>query len=300
MCIGVVRIGTSGTLLNGAEATWSPATQPGDGLWYWQVRSHDSAGNTSAWSPTRILHLDSVAPGKPLHFNGQVAGDGLTLRWEPPNDTIANYVVFVNGTPWKNFGSTEFEVKLGPYDASDARTFSVVATDLAGNVGAMSPVLVGVPSLLGLDWSHAMSAASARGLTVTRDAAAFPSVPMFVATQDPPAPALVERGKAVAVTLAAPKGAPLAVRVRPGKVNCKRGCVLRLRVELSSAASVRSRLLGRNGRLLKRGLLGNLHAGSNTVRVAVPKKIGKGAYRLLFDATGDSGAAHAYVRVFVA
>jgi uncharacterized membrane protein len=38
----------------------------------------------------------------------------------------------------------------------------------------------------------------------------------------------------------------------------------------------------------------------NSVRVTVPKKIGKGAYRLLFDATGDSGNAHAYVRVFVA
>jgi hypothetical protein len=123
---------------------------------------------------------------------------------------------------------------------------------------------------------------------------------MFVATQDPPAPALVEQGRAVAVTLAAPKGAPLAVRVRPGKVNCKRGCVLRLRVELSSAATVRSRLLKANGRLVKRGLLGTLHAGANTVRVAVPKKIGKGAYRLLFDATGDSGNARASVRIFVA
>jgi hypothetical protein len=75
---------------------------------------------------------------------------------------------------------------------------------------------------------------------------------------------------------------------------------LRLRVELSSAATVRSRLLSRNGRLVKRGMLGTLHAGANTVRVAVSKRIGKGAYRLLFDATGESGNAHAYVRVFVA
>jgi hypothetical protein len=300
MCLGVVRSGTSGLLVNGEQTTWSPSTQPGDGLWYWQVRSHDSAGNTSAWSPTRVVHLDSLAPGKPVHFNGVVAADGLTLRWDAPNDTIANYVVFVNGTPWKNLGSTEFEVKLGPYDATDGRTFSVVAVDLAGNVGVMSPVLVGVPSLVGLDWSEAVSAASARGLTLKRDAAAFPSLPMFVAMQDPPSPALVEQGSAVGVTLAAPKGAPLAVRVRPGKVNCKRGCVLRLRVELSSAASVRSRLLSGKGRLVRRTSLGTLHAGANSVRVVVPKRIGKGAYRLLFDAMGQSGNAHAYVRIFVA
>ena len=300
MCLGVVRSGMSDLLVNGAQTTWSPSTQPGDGLWYWQVRSHDSAGNTSAWSPTRVLHLDSVAPGKPVHFNGQVAADGLTLRWEAPNDTIANYVVFVNGSPWKNLGSTEFELKMGPFDAADARTFSVVAVDLAGNVGTMSPVLVGVPNLLGLDWAHAVSAASARGLALKRDVAAFSSVPMLVTTQDPTAPALVEKGSAVPVSLTAAKGAPLAVRVRPGRVSCKRGCVLRLRVELSSSAVVRSRLLSGKGRLVNRALIGTLHAGANTVRVAVPKRIGKGAYRLRFDATGDGGNAHAYVRVFVA
>jgi hypothetical protein len=301
LCLGVVRSGTSDTLINGTETSWSPSSQPGDGLWYWQVRAHDSAGNVSAWSPSRSLHLDSVAPGKPLHFNGQVAADGLTLRWEAPNDTIANYVVFVNGSPWKNLGGTEFEVKMGPFDSTDGRTFSVVAVDLAGNVGAMSPVLVGVPNVLGLDWAHASAATAARGLALKRDVAAFPSVPMFVATQDPPAPALIESGSPIAVSLAAGAGAPLAVRVRPGHVTCKRGCVLRLRVELSSPASVGSRLLTGKGRLLKRVALGSLHAGANTVRVSLPKAIGKGTYRLAFDADadGDGGSAHAFVRIFV-
>jgi Bacterial Ig-like domain len=299
LCLGVVRSGTSDTLINGGETTWSPATQPGDGLWYWQVRSHDSAGNASPWSTTRVLHLDSVAPGKPVHFNGVVAGDGLTLRWEAPNDTIANYVVFVNGSPWKNFGSTEFEVKMGPFDANDTRTFSVVAVDLAGNVGAMSPVLVGVPSLSGMSWAQALAATSARGLGLKRDVAGFPAVPMFVSSQDPPAPSLAERGGDVSVSLTAPTDAPLAVRVRPGRVSCSRGCVLKLRVELSSAAVVKSRLLRRDGKLVKRSVFGELHAGANTVRVKVPRGLGKGAYRLVLDATGNGRRASASVRVDV-
>jgi hypothetical protein len=62
---------------------------------------------------------------------------------------------------------------------------------------------------------------------------------------------------------------------------------------------VRSRLLGSRGRLLHRAALGTLHAGANTVRVRLPRRVGKGAYRLVFDATGEAGNAHALVRVNV-
>jgi large repetitive protein len=300
LCLGVVSSGTTGTIVNGGSDVWSPATQPADGLWYWQVRSHDSAGNTSPWSPTRTLHLDHVAPGQPVHFNGQVAGDGLTLRWEAPNDTVANYVVFVNGAPWKNLGSTEYEVKMGPFDASDGRTFSVVAVDLAGNIGAMSPVLVGVPDLGGMTWAQALAAASARGLDLKRDVAAFPGVSMVVSSQDPPAASLITRGTAVSVSMKAAAGAPLAVRVSPGRISCKRNCVLKLRVELSTPAVVRSSLVNARGRVLKRHALGALEAGANTIRVKLPKRLGKGAYRFVLDASGGGRKARAYVRVNVA
>ena len=122
---------------------------------------------------------------------------------------------------------------------------------------------------------------------------------MFITSQDPAAPGLVEQGSPVAVTMAAAKGSPLAVRVRPGKVTCHRSCVLRLRVELSSSAIVHSRLLGSRGRLLHRTALGELHAGANVIRVKLPPRVGKGAYRLVFDATGEGGTVHALVRVNV-
>src|SRR5439155_1547795 len=86
LCLGTVRNGNSGTLVNGALAKWSPSSLPVDGLYYWQARSHDSAGNVSAWTAIRTLHLDTVAPGKPLTVNGVVAADGLTLRWSAPNE----------------------------------------------------------------------------------------------------------------------------------------------------------------------------------------------------------------------
>jgi hypothetical protein len=299
LCIGMVRSGSSGTLVNGALATWSPSTLPVDGLYYWQVRAVDSVGNASPWTASRTLHLDRVAPGSPAEFNGVVAGDGLTLRWTAPNDSVANYVVFVDGAAWKNLGSTEFEVKMGPFDSGDTRSFSVVAVDLAGNVGAMSPVLVGVPNLVDLSWSEALGATSARGLGLQRNAVFFASIPMTVTKQEPQAPALAERGSAVLVTLGPATGAPLAVKVNPGRFVCAAGSVLRLRVDLSGAARVRSRLLNGHGRVVKRGQLGMLRAGTTSVRVKLPAGLRGGAYRLMLDATGTAGTAHALVRVNV-
>jgi hypothetical protein len=223
----------------------------------------------------------------------------LTLRWDPPQDTIANYVVFVDGVPWRNFGATEFEVKMGPFDINDTRTFSVVAVDRAGNVGAMSAVLVGVPNLVGLTWPQAVSATSSRGLALRRDQTLFAAVPMVVQSQQPESPSLAERGTAVRVTLTPAGRARLAVRVKPVRFVCAGGSVLRLRIELSAPAVVRDRLLNARGRLVKRGRFGMLRAGTSKVRVKLPRKLRRGAYRLVFDASGESGTAHALVRVKV-
>ncbi len=299
LCVGIVRSGGSDAVVNGALATWSPSSLPVDGLYNWQARAHDSAGNVSAWTAPRTLHLDTVAPGKPLDFTGAVAADGLTLRWAAPADNVANYVVFVDGAPWKNLGSTEFEVKMGAFDPGDTRSFSVVAVDLAGNVGAMSPVLVGVPNLVGLTWSQALGATTARGLGLRRNAVLFASTPMVVTSQAPPAPALTERGAAVLVTLSPASGAPLAVNVKPGRFLCAAGSVLRLRVDLSAAARVRSRLLNSHGGVVKRGQLRLLRAGTSKLSFKLPAGLRRGAYRLLLDATGDAGTVRAQVRVQV-
>jgi hypothetical protein len=298
LCLGVLKSAQTGQVLNGGLADWTP-TGLGDGLYYWQARAHDSVGNVSAWSATRSLTRDTIAPGKPLNFNGHVAGDGLTLRWQSPGGTIANYVVFVDGEPWKNLGSSEFEVKLGPFDENDARTFSVVATDPAGNVGAMSPVLVGVPKLIGLTFAEATRAASARGLELRHPELLLKANQLVVSSQDPEPSTLAEQGSGIDVTLAPIKGAPLVVRVTPGRVRSKSGAFLRLRIQLSAPAVVSKRLLNAKGHVMIHGRIGALQAGTTTVRIRLPRTLKRGTYRLLLDAAGEGDKAQALVRVNV-
>ena len=71
------------------------------------------------------LLLDDEAPSAPHDVAGVVASDGLTLRWIPGSDAsgqLGNVVLFVNGEPYRNFGPTEHEAKLGDFAHGDART----------------------------------------------------------------------------------------------------------------------------------------------------------------------------------
>jgi hypothetical protein len=122
---------------------------------------------------------------------------------------------------------------------------------------------------------------------------------MAISNQEPPAPALAERGSPILVTMTPALGAPLAVKVKPGRFACAAGSFLRLRVDLSAAARLRSRLLNGQGRIVKRGELGRGRAGTNQLRVKLPAGLRRGTYRLLLDATGSAGSAHALVRVKV-
>jgi uncharacterized protein YfaS (alpha-2-macroglobulin family) len=87
--------------------------------------------------------------------------------------------------------------------------------------------------------------------------------------------------------------------VKPGRFLCAAGSVLRLRVDLSAAARVRSRLLNSHGGVVKRGQLRLLRAGTSKLSFKLPPGLRRGAYRLLLDATGDAGTARAQVRVQV-
>lgn len=51
-----------------------------DGVWYWQVRAKDAAGNYSAWSPVWNMTIDSTKPAVPT---------GLSLQ-DSTNQAIAN------------------------------------------------------------------------------------------------------------------------------------------------------------------------------------------------------------------
>ena len=88
------------------------------------------------------LMLDDQAPTEPRDVAGVVAADGLTLRWVPGTDAsgqLGNVVLFVNGEPYRKFGPTQYEAKLGAFAAGDTRTFTLVQLDAAGNVEPPDP-----------------------------------------------------------------------------------------------------------------------------------------------------------------
>ena len=95
------------------------------------------------------LLLDDGAPTAPRDLAGVVADDGLTLRWIPGTDAsgqLGNVILFVNGEPYREFGPTEFEAKLGAFAAGDTRSFTLVQKDAAGNVSAHTAPLRAVPA----------------------------------------------------------------------------------------------------------------------------------------------------------
>jgi hypothetical protein len=131
-------------------------------------------GNGGIHVLTRHLSLftlskDLEAPEPPQAFGGGVGGDGLTLRWNPGRDNsgqIKQFTVFVNGQAYVNLPGTQFELKLGAWDPSDSRQFSVREVDAAGNVSAASAILVGLPQLIGQTLDQAAGALTGRGFAV--------------------------------------------------------------------------------------------------------------------------------------
>jgi hypothetical protein len=137
---------------------------------------HDGfyAGNGGIHVLTRHLTLftltkDLEAPEPPHAVGAGVAADGLTLRWVPGRDNsgvIKQVTVFANGEPLVDLGPDQLELKLGSWDPSDTRRFSLREVDAAGNVSAESTVLAGLPQLIGLTLDQATGALAGRGFTV--------------------------------------------------------------------------------------------------------------------------------------
>jgi PASTA domain len=297
-CLGTVSSGSSPTLINGATAAWSIPDRMGEGLYWWQARAHDGAGNVSAWSPAWTFHVDKTPPPTPKNFNGHVAGDGLTLRWDPPaDDSLANFYIYVNGVSTASLGVTTYEYKAGSFDDGDRREFAVVAVDHAGNQSPMSKTLVGVPNMVGLTLGEAEGAAKARGLAVHRENSIQSFGTGVVVSQNPAAGSVAEKGTAVNIvleTVAAPN--LLTLSVSPARLICGAGAVVRLRLRLSERATVGARLVS-GRRTVQRTKLGRLNAGTSDVRVKLPRHLARGKYKLALDATASARTAHTTVDV---
>ncbi len=299
-CLSVTESSNTTTVANGATVEWHGWFDPADGIYYWQARANDGAGNQSAWSASRLIHLDKTPPPTPVNFGGTIAENGLTLRWGPPQpaDDVANFYIYVNGVSTKSLGGVTYEYNVGPFDAGDTRTFGIVSVDRAGNQSPMSKLLVGVPNVVGLTLDQAEDAAKSRGLVVRRETTIQRAATGGVITsQNPAAGSITEKGTAVKVVLLTSSGqTTLTMSASPARVVCGGGAVVRLRVRLSEAATVRARLLA-GARAVTSTQLGHLHAGASSVRVKLPRRLTRGTYKLVLDATAGTRTARTVVAV---
>jgi PASTA domain-containing protein len=292
LCLVTAAGGGSGNVTNGSSASWE-APKLLDGYWWWQARAHDAAGNVSAWSSVWGYHLDATPPAAPTHFNGTMGANGLTLRWDPPVDSIANFVVYVDGNSGPYLGNATYEYNVGSFDAGDTRTFTVRAVDQAGNFGAMSTTLVGVPNVVGLTLGQAETAVQSRGLVLKHATASMRAAPTVVVSQDPAAPAVATQGSPVSVVLKPVRTGkvPFTVQVLPKHMVCAAGSVLSVHLQLSLAASVKARLLGSRGRLIATRKLGRVLPGTAIERIRLPRSAVATVVFVARSADGRTGRA---------
>ena len=162
----------------------------------------------------------------------------------------------------------------------------------------MSKLLVGVPNVVGLTLAQAEDAAKARGLVVRREATIQQAGGSGVITsQNPAAGSVAEKGTAVKVVISAStEQTALTMSASPRRLVCGAGTVVRLRVSLSESATVRA-LLQAGTRTVATSRLGLLRAGTSSVRVKLPRKLGRATYKLVLDATAGNGRARTVVAI---
>ena len=90
--------GATGSLADGAAGSWTPSFLF-DGLYYWRVRSVDSAGNTSGWSAPLSFSVDATPPAAPVLWGASgmrvPSAPVLAARVDDPTDPGDEARIFV-------------------------------------------------------------------------------------------------------------------------------------------------------------------------------------------------------------
>jgi hypothetical protein len=131
-----------------------PSVGTSDGTWYWQVRSIDAYGNTSAWSTIWNVTVDTIAPEAPvvtatdIALNDSTNNPSVEINWTAPTGAVKyDYRV------WTNIAGSGFTSEATAYPANNLTVNSrsgafsvgegtyyvqVRAYDAAGNVSDWS------------------------------------------------------------------------------------------------------------------------------------------------------------------
>ncbi|HYK06325.1 MAG TPA: Ig-like domain-containing protein, partial [Gaiellaceae bacterium] len=248
------------------------------------------------------LARDGEAPTAPRDLAGVLADDGLTLRWIPGTDSsgqIGNVLLYVNGEPYRWFGPTEFEAKLGPFAPGDTRSFTLAQKDAAGNISLQTAPLRAVPVLAGTSLQEATAALGAAGFTVGNVTHAVAAAPAGVVVQ-PAATrfALVPSRVDLVVSLgpAAPQTRLVFTVAGAKRITLKKTTTIAVRIKVSRPAQVTATLRGPKNRRLHTWRL-QVKAGANVVRLRLPATVRRpGAYRLTWVAHSGSESVSRTIR----
>lgn len=140
-CTSVVTTAWTANAGVGALQHWT-ALGLADGTYFWRAAARDAAGNTSAWTDTHELTLDTTPPAKPTALQSTRSKHTLTVQWKLPTAAggISRYALFVDGKRTRTIDAAKGGLHIVLH-ANDKRTFAIAAIDAAGNVGVARTIV---------------------------------------------------------------------------------------------------------------------------------------------------------------
>jgi hypothetical protein len=239
------------------------------------------------------LVRDVQLPAPPSGFSAVVASDGLTLRWAPGIDSnrLQNFVLYVDGQPYRYFGPTEFETKLGAFTADDTRSFAVAEVNTSGISSAPTTPLQAVPTITGRSVEDATATLAARGFTAGRLIPVVSSEPVGTVV-GPSGVQLLPAGSIVDLQVSStsvPRQAQFVFQIAVQKRVRLTNRALAVRILATAPAKIAATLVGANYRRIQRwSFPATAGASVHTLRLA--NQLKAGTYTLYWlGRTADGG-----------
>jgi hypothetical protein len=202
----------------------------------------------------------------------------------------------------RNFGGSELEYVVGPFDPNDASAYSIVEVDAAQNASPRSAPLRVVPPLVGLTLEQATTALTQRGFVVGKITQTDGGTAAPGTIVGPAGLTLAEQGATVDLQVAAGSSGGAATKLIMSVVGTKRfswaqRTYLAARVQVTRASNLTVTLLGPTGQRLYRWRM-HVKAGTTIVKLKMPKQVRRpGRYTLVFVAVSGNDTTRTVVPV---
>jgi hypothetical protein len=216
---------------------------------------------------------------------------------------LRQFTLLVDGQPYANYDLTQLETKMGTFDADDTREFTLVETDLAGNVSPPAGPLLAVPAVAGKTLADAKAALAARGFAVGKVTEVVSSAP--AGTVVAPSDVQVQiKSSAIDLRVSAQtvrRTAQFVFQVSKPKHGRVAPKTLVSTIRTAKAARVTATLYGPSRlRFVQRWTFG-VKAGATTKRLTVRRKLHGGVYELVWVGRTSGGETLRYrqrVRIY--